>query len=94
MGRCEYKVPGGKLLRAKAEARDGKLSFVQVTGDFFMTPETDLEKMEEQLVGMEAEESRILDAVCGFFEDRGTVITGASPSDIASVIIRALGLRP
>ena len=50
MGRSEYKVPGGKLLRAKAEAEAGKIKFLQVSGDFFMSPETDLEELEDPLL--------------------------------------------
>ena len=92
MGRSEYKVPGGKLLRAKAEAEGGKIKFIQVTGDFFMTPETDLEDLEARLYGMSCDPEAVRGAVCDFFRERGTVITGASPEDFAHVIISALEL--
>jgi len=90
LGRSEYKVPGGKLLRAKAEAEAGNITFIQVTGDFFMTPETDLEELEELLLGAPADPEAVQKAVCSFFRERETIITGASPEDFSQVIISAL----
>jgi lipoate-protein ligase A len=90
MGRSEYKVPGGKLLRAKAEAEAGKIKFLQVSGDFFMSPETDLEELEAQLVGGSSDPEAVTGKVKAFFGERGTVITGASPGDFARIIIEAL----
>ena len=90
MGRSEYKVPGGKLLRAKAREEDGRIDFLQVTGDFFMLPETDLEDLEMELKGSPSEPESVRNKVREFFEGRGTVIAGASPDDFAKVIIEAL----
>jgi lipoate-protein ligase A len=91
MGRSEYKVPGGKLLRAKAEQEAGRISFLQVSGDFFMSPETDLEELEAELVGGPSDPDAVTQEITGFFRERGTVITGASPEDFAKVVIEALG---
>ncbi len=91
MGRSEYKVPGGKLLRAKAEKEAGRISFLQVSGDFFMSPETDLEELEAELVGGPSDPDAVTKEITGFFRERGTVITGASPEDFARVVIEALG---
>lgn len=90
LGRAEYKVPGGKLLRAEAEAEAGRITFIQVTGDFFMTPETDLEELEALLLGAPADPGAIHEATRSFFRERGTVITGASSEDFTRVIISAL----
>jgi hypothetical protein len=90
MGRSEYKVPDGKLLRAKAEAEAGIIKFLQVSGDFFMSPETDLEELEAQLVGGSSDPEEITGKVRSFFGERGTVITGASSGDFARIIIEAL----
>ncbi len=32
----EYKVPGGKLVVADVEVRDGRLADVRISGDFFL----------------------------------------------------------
>ena len=90
MGRSEYKVPGGKLLRARAESREGLVTFVQVTGDFFMTPEDDLEDLEKMLMGAPVDANTISRIVCSFFAERCTVITGASPEDFVRIILNAL----
>ncbi|MCX6648657.1 MAG: hypothetical protein NTV61_04630 [Candidatus Bathyarchaeota archaeon] len=90
MKRFEYKVPGGKLLRAKLEIEDGKIKFIQLTGDFFMEPETDLEELEVRLVGSEVEPTLIDAAVKGFFAARKTMIAGAAPADFAYIINQAI----
>jgi hypothetical protein len=85
----EYRVPGGKLLRTKVETLGGKISFVQISGDFFITPENDLKDLEKTLLGLEADPVSIEDKVTGFFHERATVITGATPQDFAHCIIIA-----
>ena len=39
----EYKTPGGKLIVADLDVRDGKLTNVGVSGDFFLDPPEALE---------------------------------------------------
>ena len=39
----EYKTPGGKLIVADLDVRDGKLTNVRVSGDFFLDPPEALE---------------------------------------------------
>ena len=90
MKRFEYKVPGGKLLRVKLEVEVGKIRFLQITGDFFMQPETDLEELEARLIGSPVDFATIESAIQGFFSTKKTVITGASPSDFAYIINQAV----
>jgi hypothetical protein len=90
MKRCEYKVPGGKLLCAKVEVTNDRISSLQISGDFFLLPETDLEDLEVQLIGMEAAPDVIKDKVNSFFGERKTTIVGASPDDFAHVINTAI----
>ena len=90
MRSVEFKVPGGKLLRVKSKVADGKISFIQVTGDFFMTPEEDLEQLEEALIGRPADPEAIESFVNRFFTERNTTITGASPSDFARIISESI----
>lgn len=90
LGRAELKVPGGKLIRVRVEVRDGKVKFVRFTGDFFMTPEEDLEELESMLIDMEADSERIREAVISFFRGKGTSIVGGTPEDFAHVMAMAL----
>ena len=45
------KVPGGKLLRVKADCADGIVSKVLIEGDFFLYPEEGVTKLEHALIG-------------------------------------------
>jgi lipoate-protein ligase A len=90
--RFEYKVPGGKLLRAKVEDHDGRISFLQITGDFFLLPETDLEELESRLIGHSLDPKKISETIIDFFGAKKTTIAGACPADFAYVINSALGL--
>ena len=92
MKRSEYKVPGGKLLRVKAETENGLITFLQVTGDFFMAPVTDLEELESLLLGGPAEYNFLKQTIRDFFNSKETKIAGASPGDFVKVITEALGL--
>jgi hypothetical protein len=86
----EYKVPNGKLLRAKVEVDAGRITFLQLTGDFFMEPETDLEELEMRLINLKAEPTYITENVVSFFKGHKTRITGATPNDFAYVINQAI----
>jgi lipoate-protein ligase A len=88
--RCEYKVPGGKLLCAKVEVEDGKISWLQISGDFFLLPETDLEDLEGQLLGTDAAPESVKEIVVSFFSERKTTLVGASAEDFAHVINTAI----
>lgn len=90
MKRCDYKVPGGKLICAKVETQGDAIKFLQFTGDFFLLPETDLEDLERQLIGADADPEFLKDRIVGFFTERKTVIAGAKPEDFAYVLNEAL----
>jgi len=51
----EYKVPGGKLVVADLEVRDGRLADVRISGDFFLEPPEALEAINRGLTGMPAD---------------------------------------
>jgi len=92
MKRCEYKVPGGKLLCAKVKVEDGKISWLQISGDFFLLPETDLEDLERQLLGTDASPESVKEKVVSFFSERKTTLVGASAEDFAHVINMAISV--
>jgi len=92
MKRCEYKVPGGKLLCAKVEVEDDRIVWLQISGDFFLLPETDLEDLEGQLLGMKIAPESIKEKVVSFFMEKKTTIVGASAEDFAHVINTAISM--
>lgn len=50
----EYKMPGGKLIVADLAVRGGLLEDVQISGDFFLEPDTALGAINAALTGMPA----------------------------------------
>ena len=88
--RFDYKVPGGKLLCAKVETEGDVVSFIQFTGDFFLLPESDLEDLENQILGINTNPDIVTEKILRFFKERNTVITGAKPEDFAFVLNNAL----
>ncbi|HET9969555.1 MAG TPA: hypothetical protein VFQ68_15070 [Streptosporangiaceae bacterium] len=50
----EYKEPGGKLVAADVEVAGGRLSQVQISGDFFLEPDEALERIDAAVTGLPA----------------------------------------
>ena len=91
MKKFEYKVLGGKLLCAKLEVGNGRITSLQLSGDFFLEPETDLEELETKLTGFKVEPAVYIEqTVLSFFTSHKTMIAGASPKDFAYVINQAI----
>ena len=91
MGRVEFKVPGGKLIAAEAEAEGGRIVRVKITGDFFMHPEEAIEELEGSLTGVPVDEGSLEEAMNGFFGSRSIELIGVAPGDFVHVIRMSLG---
>ncbi|MGC8850110.1 MAG: lipoate protein ligase C-terminal domain-containing protein, partial [Candidatus Bathyarchaeia archaeon] len=78
MGRCELKVPGGKLLRVDCAVEGHRLAAVKLSGDFFLHPEESITILEERLRGVEAEERKLKEVVEGFIGE-GRILIGLEP---------------
>lgn len=48
----EYKIPGGKLVVVDLDVVDGRLRQVQVSGDFFLEPDSAFDAMNASLQGL------------------------------------------
>ncbi len=48
----QYKVPGGKLVRANFSAEDGIITAMNINGDFFLDPDEALEDINNALIGL------------------------------------------
>jgi lipoate-protein ligase A len=53
----QYKVPGGKLVRVEVNVAGKRLDRVQVSGDFFLEPDSALERINAALTGMPVDSS-------------------------------------
>ena len=87
----EYKMPGGKLVVIDLGVRDGRLAHVQLSGDFFLEPDSALRTIDAALEGQPADMDdaglarRIRDALAP-----DVMMYGISPEAIAVAVRRAL----
>jgi lipoate-protein ligase A len=51
----EYKMPGGKLVVVDLDVREGRLANVQLSGDFFLEPDSALRTIDAALEGQPAD---------------------------------------
>ena len=74
------KVPGGKLLRLKAEIKLDKLVKPQLSGDFFLMPGEKLYELEHAMEG--APIDGLADRLAAVIEQHGITLVGITPADI------------
>jgi lipoate-protein ligase A len=84
MKRVEYKVPEGKLVAAEADVFNGYLTRIQITGDFFMHPESSIKDLEDSLKGIPV--SKLDETVTNFFKNKEIQLIGVSSNDFIYVI--------
>jgi len=91
----EYKMPGGKLVVVDLEVRDGRLADVQLSGDFFLEPDSALEAINRALEGRSehADEAALAAAVRDVLA-ADVMMYGISPEAIAVAARRALHKEP
>jgi lipoate-protein ligase A len=89
MGRAEYKVEGGKLVKAQVDMDGDRICKVKITGDFFLHPEEFLEELEEALVGSMLDEAGLARLIKSVAEKRNATLLGVSPEDFAKCIVMA-----
>ncbi|MEM1514576.1 MAG: lipoate protein ligase C-terminal domain-containing protein [Candidatus Bathyarchaeia archaeon] len=91
MLRAEHKAEGGKLIKVQMNVENNRISFIKITGDFFMHPEEMIEELEKILVGCVVDEKAVAETIRRFIEEREVTLLGASPEDFAKCIVRAGG---
>lgn len=91
----EYKTPGGKLVVVDLQAQEGRLSQVQVSGDFFLEPEEALDSINQSLLGLpaQASEAEIAARVKAALSPE-VVMLGFSAESVAVAVRRALDSAP
>lgn len=87
----EYKMPGGKLVVIDLTLRDGRLADVQLSGDFFLEPDSALDAINRALEGQPefADEATLAAAVRAALAT-DVMMYGISPEAIAVAVRRAL----
>ncbi len=89
--RGEKKVLGGKLLRVTMGVSDGTISYIKVTGDFFLHPEESIKDLESGLIGEKMEKESLQKKMSQILKDSVTV--GFSPTDLTNLIIKTYAER-
>ena len=56
----EYKVPGGKLVVVDLDVADDHIARAQVSGDFFLDPDSALEAIDRAVCGLPADANEAL----------------------------------
>ncbi|MEO5812666.1 MAG: biotin--protein ligase [Rhodanobacter sp.] len=88
----EYKMPGGKLVVIDLDVHAGQLANVQLSGDFFLEPDSALIAINAALEGRPADLTRsALTEVISAALTAETKMYGISPDAVAVAVERALG---
>ena len=86
---ADYKADGGKLVRVRLTEQDGLVKSVDLSGDFFILPEENLEKLEKTLLGSRLQSSDLQSLINRFFETTGTRGLGVKPEDFVKALLLA-----
>ncbi len=88
----QEKIAGGKLVAIEVEAKDGKITFVRISGDFFLHPEGAIRPLENAAIGLPLGIGE--DALSKIFADElrasGAELIGATPADLARIFRKAV----
>ena len=87
----EYKVPGGKLVVVDLDVVEGKIANFRLAGDFFLEPDSALERIDAAINGLPdgADAAQIAFAVRQSLPE-GATLLGFSPEAIAVAVRRSL----
>lgn len=88
----ERKIPGGKYVKVSLEIKNGLISEITITGDFFISPEFFIEELESFVIGVTAEPNKIYEKLAEFrriFKEP-VEFTGISYDDISAMITECL----
>lgn len=82
----DYKVPDGKLLRIHADLESDIINSIQISGDFFIHPETEIIEIEKLLVGVKI--SDVSDMLDKFIMEKNITLLGFDSVDLADALGR------
>lgn len=87
----EYKVPGGKLVVVDLVVEGGRMTAVQVSGDFFMEPASALDAIDAALQGLSVDtDEATLAASVAQALPADAQLYGITPEGVAVAVRRAL----
>jgi len=84
-----HKSKGG-LIRSFVKLDGNRIQDIEFSGDFFLFPETAIEKIAETLKGVYATSDSVLDAVRLAYDLEGIIAPGTVPEDFVTSIMLAV----
>ena len=75
------------MLRIFLEEEHGNIAKIKITGDFFLYPEENLSKIEENLRGASLDEEKLLFLIKSFLESNPTELYGFAARDLVQAIL-------
>lgn len=89
------KVPGGKLVRIKVES-DANITTLQITGDFFLYPESTIEELEKTIIGTPTSISReeLKSRLDKTIKNHNIALVGVTSDDLARMTKQATAGAP
>lgn len=90
MKKALYKVPNGKLLKIFLEETNGKIDSLQITGDFFVYPEENIEKLEKFLISTPLSQEVLREKINEFIKNTGTTFFGIDMESLLFTILHAV----
>ena len=85
------KVPGGKLVRIKADY-GAIINKIQITGDFFLHPEDTIEQLEESVrgAGIPVDSLALQQKIDAVITSKKITLIGITSADISRLIAQAV----
>lgn len=80
------KLPGG-LVRVTAVNRDGRLSDVHISGDFFIYPQSALRSLEQVLEGVPLDDGCLNQVIEDFYQHDAVETPGITPGALAGLLV-------
>lgn len=90
MKKAIYKVPNGKLLKIFLEENDGAIVSIKITGDFFLYPEENIEKLEKALTRAQKTSDTLARVIDIFFTTTPTTLFGVDKESLVTTIMNAV----
>lgn len=83
------KNPGEKLVRIDVEFEENKITYIHISGDFFIYPEEAIQKIEKTLMELPVDEKQIEETINRLVTIEAIELVGISPETVAQGILEA-----
>ena len=90
VGKCDHKVVGGKMFRVRVVLDDSVLKEVRIFGDFFLHPESALDRIEDMAVEYGGDMDLFQEELDRYLSGDDVEIYGADAREIRTAVENAI----